>query len=171
MDVKDVNATLREKAIALGLCKGWQKQWAKDWSEDKMIAKYKEGIDFCLANGYPTNDFIKQNFTLDALRRGGLFIDDNRSFLNMWCSVIKGSSKCTARYDADNIGQVYVADTACLHIYAKGRSHVIVHVLDGASVLAEQQDNARLVVIRHSAKCAVVTKGDVAVKDEYDWLK
>lgn len=171
MDNKEINKKLRDRAIALGLCKEWQGQWNEEWTEDKMIAKYKEGIDFCLANDYPSNDFIKANFSKDALRWGGVLIDERYSVNNRRTVVIKGNSEIKARYNGSRIGNVYVTDNSTLALTARDNSHVIVHVLGEAAVTAEQCDSARLLVIRHSATCSIVATGKAEVKDELDWLK
>lgn len=171
MDNKFINKELRFKAISLGLCEQWQGQWSTDWSEGKMIAKYKEGIDFCLANNFPSNQFIKNNFSKEALREGGVLIDERYSVVDRRCLVIKGSSDIKARYNGRYMGSVYLTDNAVLHLYARNESHVIVHILDKASVVAEQYDNARVLLIRHSPECEIITKGNIEVKDEFDWLK
>lgn len=171
MDNKKVNRILRQRAIDLGLCKQWQGQWKKDWPEEKMISKYKEGIDFCLANDYPSNEFIKENFSKEALVKGGLFVDMKRSVQNMLRVVAKGTSEVTARYDGDTIGEIYAADNAIIHVYARNNSHVIVHMLGKAAVTAEQFDKATLLVIRHSMESSIITTGNTRTKTELDWLK
>ena len=59
------NEELRNKAVELGLCDQWQGLWSNDWNDNKMIAKYKEGIDFCLANDFPSVEYIKSHFKCD----------------------------------------------------------------------------------------------------------
>lgn len=171
MDNKEINRKLRDRAIAFGLCKEWQGQWNKEWTEDKMIAMYKKGIDFCLANDYPSNGFIKANFTQEALRKGGVLIDERYSVNNRRTVVIKGKSEIKARYNGFCIGSVYVTDNSTLALTARNNSHVIVHVLGKAAITAEQYGSARLLIIRHSATCSIVSTGKVEVKDELGWLK
>lgn len=171
MDNREINSELRKKAISLGLCNEWQNNWQNDWTEDKMIAKYKEGVDFCLANNYPSNEFIKHNFSQKALRSGGLLIDEKYSVDNRRTFVVRGRSEITARYNGDCLGVAYVADNSTLNITARNRSHVIVHILGNAHVNASQYDNATLMLIRHSHECSYTAEGRVAVKTELDWLK
>lgn len=171
MDNTSLNKILKDRAVGLGLCRQWQTQWASDWSEDKMIAKYKEGIDFCLANHYPSNGFIKQNFSLEALRGGGIFVDDTRSVNDMCTVVSLGNSKLRIRYNGGSIGEVYATDNSGLSLTAKDNSHVIIHLLGNAKIVAEQQNKASILVLRHSENCSVISKGNVRIKDELDWLK
>lgn len=171
MDNSSLNKILKDRAVDLGLCGQWQKQWSGNWDECKLIAKYKEGIDFCLANHYPSNDFIKQNFTLHSLRQGGIFVDDTYSATDMRTVVALGASELIVRYNGEHLGEVYITDNAKVSLTAKGSCHVIVHILGNANIIAHQYANASLLIIRHSNECSIITKGKVKVKDEVDWLE
>lgn len=172
MDNKKVNRILRQRAIDLGLCKQWQGQWKKDWPEEKMISKYKEGIDFCLANDYPSNEFIKENFSKEDLRKGGLFMDDKRSVLNEKMIVVRGSSDITARYNGNTVAEIYITDESKLRLYAKNHCHVVLHILGDAQVEIEQEDDATVLAIKHSKTCGVhVEKGYITEKEELTYLK
>lgn len=171
MDNAELNRCLRNKAIALGLCENWQGQWNNDWDEGKMIAKYKEGIDFCLANRYPSNDFIKRNFSLKSLRKGGLFVDDKYSINDMRTVVALGSSNLRIRYNGNSIGEVYMTDDSIINLTARDDCHIIVHILGNAKISASQYGKASLLIIKHSTPCTVVTEGNVRIKEELDWLK
>lgn len=172
MDNHEINQRLRDEAIRLGLCQQWQREWSGDWDEDKMIARYIKGIDFCLKNNYPSNDFILRNFSRDALRRGGLFVDDVHSCLNYKYIVVKGISHIKARYNATNIGNIYVTDAAEVEVTARGRSFVVISALGHAKVTTHQYDAGDIVVIRHSAECTIIPlDGVVRRKDELDWLQ
>lgn len=166
MDNRKLNQQLRTQAINLGLCQKWQNDWQNDWSQSILIDKYKEGIDFCLANNFPSNQFIIDNFSLPILRASGIFINDTRSALNTPEAVIKGGSYIKMRYNARHSGTVYIADNAHLQIRAHNDSFVLVHVYGTAEVEAFQQDNARLVIIRHSRNAQIVTWGNSLVKEE-----
>lgn len=168
MTNKEINDTLRKRAIALGLCKKWQGEWREDWSEEKMIEKYKEGLDFCLENGFPGNEFIKENFNRATLIRCGVFVDEKRSVMNMDEVIVAGKSEVRARYNMDNVGTVWVTDDARVTVWAKNRSHVIVHAYARGKVEAVQMDGARLLVIRHSKEAEIMGRGEVEVKEEME---
>ncbi len=166
------NSELRDKAISLGLCDLWQELWSKDWDDMKMIERYKEGIDFCLANDFPSVEYIKSHFSKEDLRKGGLFMDDKRSVLNEKMIVVRGSSDITARYNGDTVAEVYITDSATLKVYAKNHCHVILHIIGNAQVDIQQEDDATVLAIRHSKTCEIhVTKGSVTEREEYTYLK
>ena len=166
------NKELRDKAIELGLCDQWQSYWKKDWDDRKMIAKYKEGIDFCLANDFPSVEYIKSHFNKQELRNGGVFVDDKHSVLNAKMIVVRGCSDITARYNGNTVAEVYVTDNSKLRLYAKNHCHVILHILGNAQVDISQEDDAKMLAIRHSKTCGIhVTKGSITEREEYTYLK
>lgn len=166
------NNELRDKAVSLGLCDQWQGLWSKDWDDRKMIERYKEGIDFCLANDFPSVDYIKSHFSKEDLRNGGLFMDDKRSVLNEKMIVVRGSSDITARYNGNTVAEVYITDESKLRIYAKNHCHVVLHILGDAQVEIEQEDDATVLAIKHSKTCCVhVAKGYITEKEELTYLK
>ena len=163
-----LNETLRNKAVALGLCEQWQRDWNTNWDYDKLVFKFYEGIDFCLSNRFPSNDFIKNHFPLNVLHKWNVIVDEKRSILNAPEAAIFGSSDATARYNARNCGRIHIRDEASLKITAHNRSFVIVHILDKATVIAEAYEKADLILIKHSPDCTITKTDNVKVIEEYD---
>ena len=172
MDVKSLNNALRDEAITMGLCAGWQRMWKKGWDRTELIQKYKEGIDFCIQHDYPKNDFIKKNFTRDLLRENGILVDDERSLLNKRMCVLQGASEAIVRYNAWNVGTVYIRHNSHAIVTAKNMAFVIVRLFDNAEVECSTQDKASIVVLRHNEKTKVLKhEGNVKITDEFDYLK
>lgn len=166
-----LNSALRDEAIRLGLCKQWQRDWKRDWDIDLLLDKYKEGIDFCISNGYPSINFIKENFAKDDLRRHNILVDDKWSLLNPRTAVIQGNSTSTARYNGWTPGTIYILNNSNAKVFAKNSSFVILHLFDNARVSCEAVDKAKIVVLRHSIKTIVEDcRGNAAVRDEIGYL-
>ena len=163
-----LNETLRNNAIGLGLCEQWQSEWNTDWDLDKLISKFYVGIDFCLANRFPANDFIKANIPIDTLHRWNVIVDEKRSILNAKDAAVFGSAHAIARYNARYCGRIYVRDNARLNVTARNNAFVIVHILDSARITAVAHDKADLVLIKHSRECSITTNANVRVIEEYD---
>lgn len=163
-----LNEILRTKAIQLGLCQQWQDDWKDDWSKDEMFSKFFEGIDFCIANSYPSVEFIKKYFTKDELIRHNALVDIDRSILNVREAAVFGSSNVIARYNGRSGGRIYVKDNASLNVIAHNASHVIIHVIGSARVNASCHESARVVIIKHSKDCEINTSGEnIEIKEEY----
>ena len=90
-----INKELRDTAIEKELCDEWQKKWEKDLSEDMLVKMMFKGLDFCLANRYPSNEYIIKNFDLDFRRRNNVFVNDKRQFVCQTDSKEQQLCNCT----------------------------------------------------------------------------
>lgn len=169
--MNELNKELRDQAIHLGLCSDWQKLWRKDWDEKKMIEMMYRGLDFCLKYHYPSNDFIAKHFDKEFLRDNNVFVNDKFSTNNARESIVLGTSDMTFRYNADSYGNIHIRDNSSAKVIARNRSFVIVHLYENAKVSAQQSDNARIVLVKHSAKVSIVAGENIKIREEYGYLK
>ena len=170
MKIQDINKALRDEAISHGLCDRWQRMWGKDWDIPTLIERYKEGIDFCILQNYPSNDFIKSSFPQDTLREHGILVDDTFSLLNPECCVLLGNSHSTIRLNGDCIGNVYIRHASTARVETKNRAFAVIHLLDHASVECESSDMSSSLIVRHGDDTVITsTKGNVKIKDSADY--
>lgn len=166
MNKKELNNSLRTKAVSCGLCNDWQKEWRQDWNLDRMVSQFYRGIDFFIDKRFVSNEFIKDNFNKDFLRRNGIIVDDTYSMVNPLYSILVGKSKSTIRMNGYKAGTTYILDNSEVNVKASGKSFIIVHAYGCAKINAEQDDKARVVVIKHSTQCHVVAKENIKVVEE-----
>jgi hypothetical protein len=166
-----LNKELKEQAVKLGLCEDWQKLWSKDWSHQKMVEQMYKGLDFCLLHHYPSNDFIIKHFDIDFLRESNVFVNDKYSVVNPKESLVLGTSDVTFRYNCHSYGNIHVRDNSSAKVIARNASFVIVHIYENASVTAEQCNNAKIVLVKHSNNAHIVAPSNIKVREEYDYLK
>lgn len=169
--MNDLNKDLKSQAVALGLCKEWQKSWGKDWSREKMVERMYKGLDFCLIHHYPSNDYILKHFDQEFRRKSNVYVNDKYSVCNPKQSLVLGSSEITFRYNAWYNGSIHVRDNSSAKIFARNKSFVIVHLYEKAYIEAEQQDKATIVIIKHSPDVTIVADKNIKVKVEYYYLK
>lgn len=162
-----LNTELRKQAISYGLCKEWQNDWNTDWDFDTLADKLFEGINFCAKNRFPDKDLIVRTFDKGKLRSRNIIVDDRYSLLNPERALIIGSSKSTVRFNATHSGVIHIQGDSVVTLTAKGRSHVIVHIWDNATLDAEVTDLGRVFVVRHTSTTAVKRKGNVGVRDKF----
>lgn len=67
---------LARQAKAKGICTPWHNELQNLQNKEAMVEMYLKGIDFCLANDYPQNDFIREHFK-GVMEKQGVFLDDN----------------------------------------------------------------------------------------------
>ena len=70
----EVNKRLARDAKKKGICEEWYGRLIDTKGKDELIKMYLEGIDFCLSNEYPSNEFIRQHF-VGACEAYGVFLD------------------------------------------------------------------------------------------------
>lgn len=166
-----LNKDLKDQAVALGLCGDWQKLWGKDWSREKMVERMYKGLDFCLQYHYPSNDFILKHFDLDFRRKSNVFVNDKYSVVNPKESLVLGTSDVTFRYNGHSYGNIHIRDNSSAKVIARNLSLVIVHLYENASVTAEQYDNAKVVLVKHSTNVHIAAPSNIKVREEYNYLK
>ncbi len=171
MDAIELSKTLRESARSNGLCDQWYNEWKDSCSPKELADKMFKGLDFVLKLHWPSNDFIKEHFSLDFRREVNVFVDDKYSVANPEQSLILGNSEITARFNGASHGNLHVRDNSSLKLTAKNRSFVIIHLYDNAIVTVEQFDKAQVVVIKHSYDVTVKADESIIIKEEYDYLK
>lgn len=164
MNKKELNNSLRTKAVSCGLCNDWQKEWRQDWNLDRMVSQFYRGIDFFINKRFMSNEFIKDNFDKDFLRRNGVLVDDAYSLLNPQNAILIGDSKATIRFNGYSTGTVNVLDNSDAKIVAKGDSFVMVHAYGNSQVNVEQKDKSKVVVVTHSKQCVVISDDNITLR-------
>ena len=168
---KELNKSLREKAISNGLCAQWQRDWKKDWDVEEMISKFFKGLDFFLKNRFMSNEFMKDNFDIDVRRSHNVLVDDDYQLSNPKQSLITGNSNARINVDSWNVATIYIIDNSFTKVIAKENAFVMVHVLDSAQVNVTQEGDSKVFVYVHSKDSVVITTGKVTVKENLDYLK
>lgn len=170
MNNKELNSELRQAAIKNGLCKQWQEEWKQDWDHKKMVSQFYRGIDFYLKKRFMSNDFLKENFDRDFLRKNGILVDDTYSLLNPDRAVFIGESSSHVRFNGRNSATIYILDKSKVKVTSRGEAFVIVHLLGSAELEAEQLAKSEIVAVVHSGDCKV-TDGSIRVRYELNYLK
>lgn len=123
-----------------------------------MVAMYIRGIDFCLANDYPSNDYIRQHFK-GVMEDQGIFLDDPIKLTNYRRCIALGSCH----------GELLVSKYNVSEVFAKHDSQLDIIVEDNAFVEIDMFDNSRVkVTSRGQAKVHINVYGGELLIDEQD---
>lgn len=167
MTNKELSADLKKRAIALGLCRQWQRDWT---TEDKSILcdMYIDGLDFCIINNYPTTEYMKENFD-GIMQNHGIYVDEKVSIngAKLLVYVINGESTGDIVLDNFDICDVYIRHNSDINIIAKGQSSIYINVFDNAKVNVTQTGSlSRVNVYKHGDNVSIVADGkNIQVKD------
>lgn len=159
----ELQQELKNQAVSLGLCQQWQSEWGTP-DVDELIKKYVNGIDFAIKHDFPSVDFIDKSFDKAALRRNGVFCDDE----------IKGKNRVMVLL-GDSSGKIDLNSFDVVTIYARHNCKVRITVADFASVIIKVYDNTEVAIdakgfnkpriYRYSDKASILTNGEAIIKE------
>jgi hypothetical protein len=139
---------LAKKAKQFNICQEWHDELKMLEDKRAMVRMYLKGIDFCLANDYPSNDYIRRNFS-DIMNEFGAFLDDDIDLVNVKKCVALGTTKGRVEIDNFSVSEVFIKHESALNIIAKDNAFVMVDVFDNAVVMIHAQDNAKVCVNKY----------------------
>lgn len=148
---KTLSARLARDAKRVGICQAWHDELLTLDDKHAMIDMYLRGIDFCLSNDYPTNDFIRANFK-GIMESHGVFLDDSIDVVNFRKVVALGATHGIAKFTDYSVGEVFAKHQSELWIYAKDNAFVVVDVFDNATVHVTTNGHAKVCVNRYGGE-------------------
>ena len=172
MESERINKILYNKAVLLGMCEKVSEKWTGILSEQELIDLWYDNYDFALQHHYPGNKDIKELFDKGMLRRNNVIVDDMWSLLNPKNAMILGSSESNIRFNAYNVGQVWIRDNSHANVYVRDNADVTVCVMDNASVdIVNYSPTSRVLVMKYSPSSVISTiGGGIKIRENYDYL-
>lgn len=138
--------TLKKDGIDKGLCRMWQMKFRKGMDTKALIEMYIKGIDFCIAEDYPTLDFIRDNFK-GICEPYGAYVDDEIDLENTPDIVLNGDCKAMLRYNGFHVSRIYARHNSQIAVNAEDNSLVTIDAFDSANlVVATAGDKAQVIV-------------------------
>ena len=134
---------LAKQAKSKGICEDWHKQLKALTDKRAMVDMYIRGIDFCLSNEFPNNEYIRDNFK-GVMEEKGVFLDDNIALVNFRRCIALGKTQ----------GEIKITGYKVCEVFAKHESNLNIIVEDNAFVEIDMFDNS-VVSVTSSAKAKV----------------
>lgn len=155
----DVNKELARDAKKKGICEEWFTQLRRTKDKGELMKMYLAGIDFCLSEEYPSNDYIRRHF-VGFCEAYGVFLDEQIAAVNFSHVVALGRCEGEAKYDGFSVGQVFAKHQSRLKVVATGSAFVMVDVFDDTSVEVVASDNAKVCVHHYGGSLTTTTEGE-----------
>ncbi len=154
---------LARQAKAKGICAPWHAELLTLQDKDAMVEMYLKGIDFCLANDYPNNDFIRKHFK-GIMEKQGVFLDDNVKVENMPKCVCLGATQARVEVQGFQVCEIFAKHNSELNVFAKDNAFVVIDIFDNAVVHIYASDRAKVSVNRYGGTIEQNAIGDSIVK-------
>jgi hypothetical protein len=155
-----LNTELKSKAIALGLCSQWTAEWSEK-DKHELCEMYKRGIDFCIKNSYPKNEYMKYHFD-GIMQQHGIYVDDNISIRGRGILVLNGKTQADVLSNDYDVCTLYVRHATRATVNVRGRAKVFIHLYDDAKLSVTQDGRSNVYVYQHGGD--LITSGDVKVR-------
>lgn len=161
---KNIGKQLKSQAERLGACKDGT-QGLEKLNEQGLINRYIHFIDYASKVGFPSNEFIKENFDKSLLEHNNIYVDAEFERRNArQVVVVQGKSNGVLLYDGYTVADVYIRDSSEVTIDCTRMSKVFINIFNSANVRVIQRDGASVYVFRHGDKCSIYTEGEVMQK-------
>lgn len=128
-----VAKTLAREAKRKGICPEWHEELKGLRDKREMVRMYVRGIDFCLSNDYPSNDFIREHFK-GVMELEGVFLDDEISLDNPRRCIALGETKGRLLIDGYHVCEVFAKHNSHIRIETDGDAFVTVDMFDASMV-------------------------------------
>jgi hypothetical protein len=139
---------LANQAKKFNICQEWHDELKTLENKRAMAEMYIKGIDFCLENDYPSNDYIRRNFS-DVMNEFGVFLDDNIDLIDAKKCVALGTTKGRIEIDNFSVSEIFIKHESSLNIIAKDNAFVMIDIFDNGVVMIHAQNNAKVCVNKY----------------------
>lgn len=131
-----------------GICQEWFNQMKTLDNKEKLLEMYVRGIDFCLSNDFPTNDYIREHF-VGTMEEYGVHLDESLNTANDRRVVALG--RCLGRVEINNFGvsEIFVKHESRLVVIAKGNSFVMIDMFDNSKLHVIASADSKVCVNRY----------------------
>lgn len=161
MKIGDKLARLAKKK---GICEEWYEELKQIDNHDLLIEKYLKGIDFCISNDFPTNDFIRANFA-GKMESHGVNLDNKFKIVNMRKIVALGSSQGSIEASCYNTCEIFVKHDSMVDVTVKDKAFVVIDVFDNARVTVNASGSSRVLINKYlGANAETNVSGDAHCK-------
>jgi hypothetical protein len=143
-----IGKELAKQAQRFKICQEWHDELKTLEDKRAMVQMYLKGIDFCLVNDYPSNDYIRRNFG-DVINDFGVFLDNNIDLINVIKCVALGLCKGRVEINNFNVSEIFIKHGSALNIVAKDNAFVMVDAFDNTVVHIEAYNHAKVCVNRY----------------------
>lgn len=161
----DVSKDLKTKAVKMGLCKGWTDDWTNP-NLDELVEMYISGLDWCILNDFPSNEYIKTNFG-EVAENHGVFTDTEINTINPDIAILNGSTNGHIELSGFVSRDIFVRHDSEVIITIRDNAKAFIRVYDNAKVTVDNQTTGKVFIYKYvdSFMGKIFSSGDVVVRE------
>ena len=158
-----IGTELAKEAKKHGICQEWHDQMKGSNDKDALIQMYLDGIDFCLSNDYPSNDYIRKNFK-GKMEQYGIHLDEHLNALNNRYLVALGKCSGCLEMNSFNVSEVFLKHGSELKIAATDDSFIMIDQFDNSKLRLTASGNSRVCINHYGGQVQVEKSENAYVK-------
>jgi len=160
----ELNKYILDNAKQINVCQEYAELIPLAKSAEELLEMYvsPKGIEFCLANNFPSNEDLVR-LAGDTLNALGVYVDQSVKLSERPFLVLLGKSHATVKNNGYSVNQLFVKHQSSAWISATDQSFTLIDCFDQSEVHIITEGNAR-VSVNVYGKAKVVTSGTGAVK-------
>lgn len=158
-----IGKELANAAKKKGICKEWFNKMKSLDDKDALIQMYVKGIDFCLSNNFPSNDYIRINFA-GKMEAYGVHLDEFLNNIND-CRVV-ALGRCLGKIEVNkfNVAEIFIKHESNLLVVAKGNSFVRIDMFDNSKLHVFASEDAKVCINHYGGDLTTEKNDDAIVK-------
>lgn len=146
-----IGKELARSAKKNGICMEWYNQLIDLNDKDKLVQMYVDGIDFCISNDWPSNEYIRDNFK-GVMEKHGVHLDEALNVTNEPKTVALGACNGIVEVNDFRVCQVFAKHDSDIVIMARDNAHVMIDIFDNAVVSVIACNSSRVYVNRYGGR-------------------
>lgn len=154
---------LAKQAKRKGICDEWHKQLKSLTDKRAMVDMYIRGIDFCLSNEFPNNEYIRDNFK-GVMEEKGVFLDDEVNLVNPRYCVALGKTEVDVRIVGYKVCEVFAKHQSTLNIMAEDNAFVEVDMFDSSVVSVISYGKSKVHINKYGGALTFDQQGESIIK-------
>ena len=132
-------------ARAKAICEEWGNLLEFTDDTDTLLDMYLKGIDFCLSNDYPSNDYIRRKFK-GKMEHKGIHLDEAIQVVNEKKVVCLGSTNGTVEVNGYSISELFLKHQSNIELRAKDNCFCMVDLFDGSYLKVIASEKSKVCV-------------------------
>jgi hypothetical protein len=158
-----LNNALAKEAKKHGICEDWYLELKNENNIDSMLDMYVKGIDFCLSNDYPSNDFIRKNFK-GKMETHGIHLDEMLNIVSQPKVIALGNCFGTVETNDFEACEIYLKHNSEIVVMASRNSFVMIDIFDDSKLTVFAYDNSKVCINRYGGQVIQTANQNASIK-------
>lgn len=156
-----INKELASIAKKLDICKPSYEMLNKAESKDAMMQMFVKGIDFCLANDFPSVEYLEKHGE-GITEKYGVHVNKTVECINSPFTVLLGESKAVISNNEYSFSQLFIKHQSSVDIELTDNSFTVIDVFDDSVLIGTASGNSRVLINKYGNPSINVQQKDNA---------